>query len=257
MKPKGKGRFQTRRPSKPVSPPTHLLLFLVVLLPAILCARASHLEQRDLISPGDGLITYDPSTHLEWLDVLRTAGMSYNQVQASGFYTTYGFTHATSEQMDLFVGDAVSSPFTTDTFSTKADMLADPWAHDVLQLYRLFSGDPKMEPGNWDYIWGVLSDPANPWDPSDTSHRTRGWRFRIIHDDLPSNEDPPDPYILDFSMRIDPWDVEANEVWPMGHFLVRETFATPEPSSWTAGGLTITMSLLYGLRRHWVLRPLA
>lgn len=39
------------------------------------------LVERDLYAPGDGLITYDTETNLEWLDLSQTAGMSYNDVK--------------------------------------------------------------------------------------------------------------------------------------------------------------------------------
>ena len=49
----------------------------------------------DLLVPGDGLITLDTRTGLQWLDVTATQGLSYNQAEASVYATTYGFRHAT------------------------------------------------------------------------------------------------------------------------------------------------------------------
>ena len=195
-----------------------------MLLSVVLSATASPLTQRDLLAPGDGLITYDPATGLEWLDVLATGGMSYNQVRASEFRTSYHFSHATADQVAILAGDAIPSapPFPSDTsrtFDSKTDMLADPWAQDVLELYRLFSGDPDPELGYLTYIYGVTADPFTPL--YDGSRQTEALRFGLDH----SMAD--DPYDLSFGHKHSIL-AEAPDDQPFsgGHFLVR---TLPEP----------------------------
>jgi hypothetical protein len=71
------------------------------------CVGAS-LTVRDLNAPGDGLLTYDPVTGLEWLDLTLTEGKSRESVAAGwgGYTTTMGFQVATREQVHQFATDA-------------------------------------------------------------------------------------------------------------------------------------------------------
>ena len=62
------------------------------------------LIEGDLAAPGDGLVTLDTATGLEWLDLTATLGMSYNQAEASSYVTSDGFRHATmAEAQTLFL----------------------------------------------------------------------------------------------------------------------------------------------------------
>ena len=54
---------------------------LVATLGFVQPASAALIEQ-DLFTSGDGLITLDTSTGLEWLDVTETLGQTYNAVAA-------------------------------------------------------------------------------------------------------------------------------------------------------------------------------
>jgi hypothetical protein len=57
-----------------------------------------------LIDQGDN--TYDPNTHLEWLDVSLTAGRSHDDVTGGygGYTTTQGYQYATQDQLfQLFI----------------------------------------------------------------------------------------------------------------------------------------------------------
>ncbi|MDH5710376.1 MAG: dockerin type I repeat-containing protein [Gammaproteobacteria bacterium] len=59
------------------------------------------LVERDWLVTGDGAITWDTATGLEWLDLTETAGLSFNQVNAQlGVGNTYeNFSYATDEQI--------------------------------------------------------------------------------------------------------------------------------------------------------------
>jgi hypothetical protein len=57
-----------------------------------------------LVDQGDN--TYDPTTHLEWLDVSLTAGKSYDDVSGGygAYTTTQGYKYATQDQLfKLFI----------------------------------------------------------------------------------------------------------------------------------------------------------
>lgn len=68
------------------------VLLLLLLAPS---ARAA-LIQADLLAPGDGLVTRDTTSGMEWLDLTPTIGVTYNAVIAGfgGFTTTHGFSVA-------------------------------------------------------------------------------------------------------------------------------------------------------------------
>lgn len=68
------------------------LLLLLLFIPP---ARAA-LIQADLLAPGDGLLTRDTTSGMEWLDLTPTIGITYNAVIAGfgGFTTTHGFSVA-------------------------------------------------------------------------------------------------------------------------------------------------------------------
>jgi hypothetical protein len=97
---------------------------------------------RDLNSVGDGLLTQDTATGLDWLDVTQTKGRSYDEVVAGvgGYTTQKGFRFATSSEVSrLFdsalVGKglvAVSTPNTTVNLS--AGYFAAQEIHTLLGL---------------------------------------------------------------------------------------------------------------------------
>jgi hypothetical protein len=66
------------------------------------------LEQIDLHQPGDGLVTRDWETGLHWLDVARTAGLSYEEtVTGAGSWAARGWRHATTDELcHLFIANA-------------------------------------------------------------------------------------------------------------------------------------------------------
>jgi hypothetical protein len=71
-------------------------------------ADAATLVSADLNSAGDGLITIDKSTSLEWLDLTATVGQSRAQVLASS-YVMQGFRYATQSEVTQLWEDAGSS----------------------------------------------------------------------------------------------------------------------------------------------------
>ena len=74
-----------------------------LLVAVLLVAQSAHaiLQSADLITVGDGLITFDTDTNLEWLDVTETVGLSYNDIVlgGAGGYTALGFVFANETQV--------------------------------------------------------------------------------------------------------------------------------------------------------------
>ncbi len=60
----------------------------------------------DFLDPGDGLLTFDSETGLEWLDLDQTINMSYDSVvnDPEGYVQKFGFRYATSDDLyDLYL----------------------------------------------------------------------------------------------------------------------------------------------------------
>ncbi len=75
------------------------------------------LVERDWLTAGDALLTYDTETGLEWLDVPATSSMSYNDVAAAissgGSYQN--FTFASKQQVTRFFMSAGLQSFFDST----------------------------------------------------------------------------------------------------------------------------------------------
>lgn len=68
------------------------------------------LHERDYLTLGDGLITYDSTTGLEWLDVTFTAGLSMLEVEANPFIWAEGWDWVTTDQMETIFNHAKNEP---------------------------------------------------------------------------------------------------------------------------------------------------
>lgn len=87
-------------------------------------AQASTLSSQDLLQPGDGLVTFDSRTNLQWLDVTATLGVSqYDILGGSGGWIADGFRYASFDEFKglLSSGDMTevgnySSPGSTDGY---------------------------------------------------------------------------------------------------------------------------------------------
>jgi len=65
------------------------------------------LVSTDLALPGDGLLTYDSATGLQWLDLTATLGKSVNEVLGGyGGYIDTGFRYATTAEVEQLYLDA-------------------------------------------------------------------------------------------------------------------------------------------------------
>jgi len=76
------------------------LMFSVLVVALWVGSSLAELQQIDLYSPGDALITRDTGTGLDWLDVPLTVGLSYNNIIAgSGGWIDDGWRHATTAEV--------------------------------------------------------------------------------------------------------------------------------------------------------------
>lgn len=86
-------------------------------------AHASLVEQ-DLLVAGDGLVTLDTATGLEWLDLTATQGLSVDKVLAgSGGWVDRGFEYAGFSQIGRLLHDAGFSPSIDDFYYLRSNSL--------------------------------------------------------------------------------------------------------------------------------------
>ncbi|MBF0225021.1 MAG: Ig-like domain-containing protein [Desulfobacterales bacterium] len=84
-------------------------LYLPVLIFFIMIGISNAaLSEKDLLTEGDGLITLDSDTGLEWLDLTATDGISYGTIIAGykGYLTSHGFRYATIDEVKILYTNA-------------------------------------------------------------------------------------------------------------------------------------------------------
>ena len=70
-------------------------------------SAASALISRDLFNAGDGKITFDPATNLEWLDLPLTTNLGYVDIMAgAGGWTSLGFRYALTSDVSMLYAHA-------------------------------------------------------------------------------------------------------------------------------------------------------
>jgi hypothetical protein len=112
----------------------------VVALLSVLAAGSptkAALISQDLFIPGDGKITLDTTTSLQWLDVTETKGCSVNQVLAGQAgqinWIAIGWRYATLAEVCGFSG-----PFTGPT--TGCGGPVGPWSNSGIAELQIFIG---------------------------------------------------------------------------------------------------------------------
>jgi cysteine-rich repeat protein len=193
----------------------HLRLGLAIPLLSILLASPSlaTLEEIDLLAPGDGLVTRDSASGLDWLDVPQTAGLTYNQVLGgAGGWLTQGWRHATAQEIcDLFEQYAIrpascpsgaTGPVSGDHTSQLIALLgatggtgAPPCFACAQWTVGLYDdgGGPAIGQAFLEFIQPNLTPPTSA--------------SSVGNDQVGVSDPPPDPGVPDLSGR--------------GHFLVR------------------------------------
>ena len=88
-------------------------LLIAVLVTGILVAPAAQavLLEIDLNTPGDGLVTRDTDTGLDWLDLTESWDLSFDQVEADvGGFIADGWRHATGAEVCALFAAANAEP---------------------------------------------------------------------------------------------------------------------------------------------------
>ncbi|MEC5217149.1 hypothetical protein RCH09_002106 [Actimicrobium sp. GrIS 1.19] len=123
--------------------------------------QASTLVSMDLLGSGDGLLTVDSTTNLQWLDIPATQGLSVDQVLGgSGGWAGRGFRYATFDEIKGFLVDAGLTEFGSYSNPTGAG-----WMHgSVATGQQLLDLTGTTNPGR---IAGLIAPiPCGSWTSS-------------------------------------------------------------------------------------------
>ena len=123
----------TRRPA---------LLVGFLALVAIVATHGSNasatLVAVDLFTAGDGLLTRDTGSGLDWIDVTATVSRSYNDIEAgAGGWISLGFRHATGSELCGLFATYAEAPAPCPASSSHPGAVVDP---DLVQALQGFVG---------------------------------------------------------------------------------------------------------------------
>ena len=113
----------------------------------------------DYLNAGDGLITRDSDSGLEWLDLTETTGMSYNQVIAElgAGGSLYGWEYATGTQFETMLANYTGYTNTSSGLSIFPNETNS--IDDLIQLLsNTNSGNTDNSPSKLNYSEGLIAD---------------------------------------------------------------------------------------------------
>jgi hypothetical protein len=220
------------------------LLAVVVFSPLTILAQVflaqsaqAALLAGDLATSGDGLITKDSLTGLEWLDLTATQGASFDQVTAGlgGYTTEKGFRYANAAEVNaLFtsalegkVGNFQSSPGVS--FQIPAAYFAAREINDLLGVTQTLGGRTSDFRNSLGYV-APVSATGTVAVVSIASNLTR---FQADSTFVTRGE------VQGFNF-VSPTALGSSVV---GSYLVRSSApvkSTPEPSSLLGGAIVLT-----------------
>ena len=181
------------------------------------CVTQAEIRIGDYHAPGDGLLTIDTNSGLEWLDWSYTAGISYNSmINLFGVGETYdGWRHATSDEARVLLADGFGIPLANWPQVTRID---DGSAR-VGELVRFFGQDPSL--------W-IIDAAAGQLQSEDENQL-------LVH---VSDNDSAASFIgigpgpdADYEGSFLGWGEPDIFIRASGHALVRVTSSVPEPTS--------------------------
>jgi hypothetical protein len=216
----------------------------LVLVCALLCGTpaVAQLVPVDYHNPGDGLLTFDASTHLSWLDLSQTYGRSYDQVASElapgGEFA--GFRFATTGEFEaLHTSFGLPVAHDGDAIGKDAALTARSLELQTLLGYST----PPLSPDYTAYISAGFLKTAAPNLPSVPADRYFGL-LQVIDFASPSQTD----FYRAESYAVEPFSDPATGSW-----LVRDFAPVPEPATYGLGAL---LGLAFVLVRRLV-RPSA
>ena len=174
----------------------------------------------DLNTAGDGLLTLDTNTNIEWLDLTLTQGQSYNSILANfGGYVGQGFRHAIEAELcGLFgaLGDQVLGCANNQTNIFSTSILQSSATELVSKLGDTFVGFSSSSVTCGIYDGGLI----------------QGNRVGLAGIEAGSNAGcvtgfPAPPSVA----TLDNWITTGGTNSLVGHYLVRNAINAPEPTT--------------------------
>jgi len=198
------------------------------------------LIEQDLYTSGDGLITFDESTELEWLDISQTVGWSYNQlVTEFGVGGAFeGWRYAMPDEWRHLIGEAglveyvahYTTPNTVEDVIALATLLDAPGIETFVPGIGSFQSYITLGM-TWSEFHGIS---GTPYD----DYLVEGL-LAVVGDD------PPLPYVGDWSAWANP-DLETD-----GNYLVRRAASVPEPATFFLMGLGLLVMMFNHRNFRW------
>jgi hypothetical protein len=213
-------------------------VFLVLSVGSGAAAWGSLVSQ-DFLTPGDGLLTFDSTTGLEWLDLSATSAHSYLEVKGGygEFLTTHGFHYADSNDLLLlYVHAGVDFLGMPGNYSANAAAYYARNAAGVKNLLNLMSvtfADQDSQNAAGMY---VLYDSAGNFS---------GLKAGSVH----LNEGALESWVTITDTPYPLGQTTKNSFF--GSYLVRDALPVPLPSAFVflGSGLAALLGLKRGLRK--------
>jgi hypothetical protein len=124
-------------------------LFLTIGTPSLAWGDVT---TRDLLATGDGLITHDSETGLDWLDLTETTSLSWDELYAgAGGWVSNGWRHATTAEVCELLQHAGFFPATCPGPASLpgAGAAMDEWIEKVGDTKSVISPSPTRETTGW------------------------------------------------------------------------------------------------------------
>jgi hypothetical protein len=116
---------------------------------------------RDYTTPGDGLITFDTKSNMEWLDVSIFVDMKFSVLQGVNQWTEDGFYLATDQNVfDLYKNAGITYIVDQTGTLNYGESHSTQSVHAVNDLYDKLGGGKENFGGNM-WIHGILADDNN------------------------------------------------------------------------------------------------
>jgi hypothetical protein len=204
--------------------------WLTLLLSVALESSYADVISTDLNTTGDGLLTTDIGTGFEWLDLSQTLGLSYDDVSSRlGTGEQFeGFRYGTRDEVaDLYRAAGIVDLSGACVYAN---------ANGVAELFSLMGGLVSLGVDRT-LSFGVTGT------PSGTTTYYRGslaYRIELAY---------PVPNYTG-SAYLNSSVSEGSSASYLGHYLLREPNAVPEPSTFAALAGVSTLGLIFVRRRR-------
>ena len=202
------------------------ILIAIFILASLLSTQAnSALISTDWKASGDGLLTVDTKTGLEWLDATQTTSMSFLDISDQfvlGEYF-YGFRYATTEEVDGLVASAGGvGNYHNYPFTYPKDHVQDIVVTNLLIDLLGYTHANTTESS---YIYGITSDIYSAYSSEIGRYPdpNRRW-LHLIQSGYPSSD------VGYVSLNASGLYI-THDPFNSGSFLVRDTAPVPEPST--------------------------